>query len=214
MVHQQMAFSLPDIDFNEFVNRWRSVQEEFRGPLGALLGFRYSPEQYIENQVVLLVAAAEESYRASKLREEFISKSQIRKVRKLVRDALRDTQFGEVASDISQKIDGRVTLDDRLTGLAEYLGAVDLVFGGDDNLRAWIDAAKSSRNKLAHTGGDPDDQLLRLRAIAVAAEALVELAVFKGLNFDDSHLVDIARKRHLNVRWWIENGITGNSNAA
>ena len=67
--------------------------------------------------------------------------------------------------------------------------------------------------RAAHPG-DPDAQLLRLRAIAVAAEALVELAVFKGLNFDDAHLLDIARKRHLNVSWWIENGITGNTNAA
>jgi hypothetical protein len=213
MVYQQMAFSLLDIEFEQFINRWRNAQEEFRGPLGALLGFRYSPEQYIENQVVLLVAAAEESYRASNLREDFISKSQVQKVRKLVRETLRETQFSQVAKDLSQKIDGRVTLDDRLTGLAEYLGAVDVVFGGAGNLRAWIDAAKSSRNKLAHTGGDPGVQILRLRAIALAAEALVELAIFKGLNFDDSHLLDIARKRHLHVGWWIERGIIANSNA-
>lgn len=214
MVHQQMAFALPDVDFGQFINRWHVVQKEFRGPLGALLGFRYSPEQYIENQVVLLVAAAEESYRASNLREDLISKSQVQKVRKLVRETLRDTQFRHVATDLSQKIDGRATLDDRLTGLAEHVGAVDAVFGGADNLRAWIDAAKSSRNRLAHTGGDPNAQILRLRAIAFAAEALVELAILKSLKFDDSRLLDIARKRHLNVGWWIQRGIIENGNAA
>jgi len=204
MVHQQMSFSLLDVDFGRLINRWRTVQDEFRGPLGALLGFRYSPEQYIENQVVLLIAAAEESYRASGLREAIISKSQVQKVRKIVREALRDSQFVEVALELSQKIDGRVTLDDRLIGVAEHVSAVDAVFGGAGNLRVWIDAAKLSRNRLAHTGGDSAAQILRLRAIALAAEALVELAIFKSLGFDDGHILEIARKRHLNVGWWIE----------
>jgi hypothetical protein len=207
---QQMAFSLNDVDFNDLMARWSEVENKFQGALAALLGFRYSPDQYIENQLVLLMAATEEAYRASGPNEWFIRPNEVKKVRKLIRAALRESPFAEHAEALAEKVDGRLTLDKRLSDLAEYVGAVDTVFGGSANLRTWIDAAKLSRNFLAHTGDDPNGRILKLRAIAFAAEAVVELAIFKGLGFGEAQVSEIARKRHMHVRWWIETEIGSN----
>jgi hypothetical protein len=215
LTYHQMAFCLNDVDFQDLIARWPKIQDVFQGPLAALLGFRYSSEQYIQNQVVLLVAAAEQAYAASNLKESFITASEVRKVRKLIREALRkEGSFDD--SDvraIAEKVDGRLTLEKRLRKLAEYVGAVDAVFGGSANLETWIRAAKSSRNSLAHTGDDRRRNILTLRAIAFAAEALVELAVLKAVGFEEAQLSEISRKHHLHVKRWIENEINSNDHS-
>jgi hypothetical protein len=138
--------------------------------------------------------SAEQAYAASNLKEPFITASEVRKVRKLIREAVRkEGSFDD--SDvraIAEKVDGRLTLEKRLRKLAEYVGAVDPVFGGSANLETWIRAAKSSRNSLAHTGDDCRRNILTLWAIAFAAEALVELAVLKAVGFEEAQLPKLA----------------------
>jgi hypothetical protein len=124
------------------------------------------------------------------------------KVRRATRALLTDSpEFAEHADRILDKLDNRVTLDERLRGLLEYVGEPAMrLLGGADGCERWLVAAKRSRNDLGHTGHTKRFEPTGLNAIARAAEVLLELVIAKHLGADADHLAGVVDRRERRVK--------------
>jgi hypothetical protein len=194
LVPEQMVFGLHDINFPDFVPRWFRQHQAFRPVLATLLGQRYLPGQYAEARLGLAVAAAEEAYRALGLDETFMTASLRDKIRKIVRRALReDTRFAPHAVRLSQQIDNRLTLEERLLHLAEQLGPVgDRLLG--DRRGGWATAAKQARNLIAHTSSGGAFSGYQQAALTLATRTVIEFVLLQLLGFSNDQLLAIAEK--------------------
>jgi hypothetical protein len=194
----EMAFTLEDFDFADFMPRWFAHHHKFQPVFATLLGHRYAPTQFLENQALDAIAAAEQTYRIVGMPEFFMNERLASKARKKIREALSsDPALQEFAEQIAAPVDGRVTLDERLRKLASRLGTVATkVFGDEDGFEWWLQAAKRSRNDIAHTGSTSRYGGEALGAIADGAKALVELILFAELGLSDDQLLHIVAQHY------------------
>jgi ApeA N-terminal domain 1 len=195
----KMVFTRQDIEFGAFIAAWFDHRREFRPVLATLLGELYLPRQYAEPRLGMLTAAAEEVYRALGLDETFMSGSARNRARHVVRETLRaDNRFAAHATLISQQIDNRLTLVDRLIRLTYDLGDVSKRLLGPHR-EAWAIAVKNARNKIAHTSAAGEFDAFQLSTLADATKAIIELTLLSRLGLGRDKLGDIADKHYGHV---------------
>ncbi|GAB3863987.1 hypothetical protein GCM10029963_73630 [Micromonospora andamanensis] len=197
----RMLFRLTDVDFRVVIERWFALQERFRAVLGTLLLDRYSTRQTLENRTIATVTAIEQSYRSLDLPEHFVSEKVLRRLRGLVRHAIEgDEELAMHSLRISQQIDRRITLDDRIRGVLDNLGeGLGVLFADEESKERWIVAAKRARNDLAHTGRTVRYDADALKAISKTAIAVLELTILKELGLSEYQLISTVQRCRRNI---------------
>jgi hypothetical protein len=140
------------VDFATVVPRWFEVYEQFRVACDMILSLIYVPGGYIQTQLITAVAAAEAMYDALKLDppipdDEFksLKKALLKCVPDNRRQWLRE-KLGRNTHTLRQRLMYLATLPDEQV-MKQLL----------PNPEGWADAAKKSRNLVAHGGESTTD---------------------------------------------------------
>lgn len=136
------------IDYESIVPRWFKVRQQFSVACDMVLSLIYISDGYIQQQLITAVAAAEAFHEALGL-EPSIPNAEFKAIKKALKSAIPR----ERRKWLSEKL-GRnnPTLRERLLHLAsrpdQHVMRMLL-----PNPEGWADAAKNSRNLVAHGGG-------------------------------------------------------------
>lgn len=172
----QMLFTCSLIPFPEMMERWHRVYHSLREATNMVLGLRYAPPRFIENNLLMAVGAAEVLHRGLNMDsrpfpiDEFCS--------------MRD----EMLSHVPVKYRGRFkaiirndpTLRDRLCALAlrPDRDAVSLLVS---DINCWARATTRARNAIAHQGKVSKQSMRALFAIVEVTKSIVLLNLLHEL---------------------------------
>jgi len=165
----RVFFTCEDIPFEEIIPRWSQVHERLQAASNIILGLRYAPAQYIENNLLSAVGAAEVLHRGLQIdvppipAQEFI--------------AIRQAILGQVPAEHQERIKSALrndpTLRDRLYALAARPDAEAITRLVPD-VDKWARVTTRARNDLAHQGRTPQsvDELIAVVNVTTAVVIL------------------------------------------
>ena len=172
----RIFFTCDDIPFEEIIPRWSEVHERLQAASNMILGLRYAPAQYIENNLLTAVGAAEVLHRGLKIdvppipAEEFI--------------AIREAMLSQVPAERQERVKSTLrndpTLRDRLHALAARPDT-EAISRLVPNVDRWATVTTRARNDLAHEGHTPRQSMDELIAIVNVTTAIVILNLLNEL---------------------------------
>lgn len=164
----RVFFTCEDIPFEEIIPRWSQVHERLQAASNMILGLRYAPAQYIENNLLSAVGAAEVLHRGLQIdvppipAEEFIT--------------IRQAILGQVPAEHQERIKSALrndpTLRDRLHALASRPDGEAITRLVPD-VEKWARVTTRARNDLAHQGRTPRQSIDELIAVVNVTTAVV-----------------------------------------
>jgi hypothetical protein len=176
VVADQLFFNCNDIPFEEIIPRWHGVHERLQAASNMILGLRYAPSQYVENNLLSAVGAAEVLHRGLNIDSTPIPKDQF--------NAFREAMLVQVPEEHRERIKAAVrnapTLHDRLLALAGRPDA-DAIAQLVPDLDRWASVATRARNDLAHEGSTPRLSIEELVAVVDVTTAVVALNLLNEL---------------------------------
>lgn len=170
--HRRVFFTCDSLPFEEVVPRWCEAHGRLQAATNMILGLRYAPARFVENNLLTAVGAAEVLHRNLHIDEKPFPKAEFRTMREAmlahVPDEHRDRFKGAIRND--------PTLRDRLHALAERPDqeAIALLVPDVDH---WARRTTRARNDLAHEGKTPNHSLEELTAVVEVTTAVVILNV-------------------------------------
>lgn len=173
---QEMLFTCEDISFEDVIARWWRVRQTFQAASNMVLGLRYAPAHYIENNLLTAVGAAEVLHRALGLEETRMPEGEFEELRATLLEQTPQRHRNWVKSVIHNN----VTLRERLQALAklpdpEALGRLV------PDVEQWASLTSRARNQLAHTGETPQYSLDELVVAADVTSAVVVMNLLQAL---------------------------------
>ena len=187
--HHRMFFTCASLPFEEVVPRWCEAHGRLQAATNMILGLRYAPARFIENNLLTAVGAAEALHRGLRIDEKPFPKVDF--------TAMRDGMLAQVPEEHREKFRGVIrndpTLRDRLHALAarpdqEAIG--HLV----PDVAHWAKRTVRARNDLAHEGRTPNHSLEELIAIVDVTTAVVILNVLHELGLSAERQREIGRE--------------------
>ena len=180
------AQSLP---FEEVVPRWCEAHNRLRAATNMILGLRYAPPRYVENNLLTAVGAAEVLHRGLGIDKKPFPAEDFKKMR----EAMLEQVPEEHRSRFRGAIRNDPTLRDRLCALAARpdQGAVALLMPDVDR---WARRTARARNDLAHEGRTPNHSLDELIAIVKVTTVVVILNVLHELGLPAERQREIMRE--------------------
>lgn len=178
------AFDATELPLEEVLPRWWEVVERFQAACHMVLGSRYVEDHYLESMVVVAVASAEAFHRQlPDAKPPFSRDDNLRRLSKAF-----DTLDAETAKWLRSIVPGGFSLAQRLDALAARLPA-QTASRLLPNPKAWVKAAKESRNGLMHAGRD-EGGCDRLVATLEVTRAVVTVNLLVELGLSDQQLVN------------------------
>ncbi|MFT2690401.1 HEPN domain-containing protein [Clavibacter zhangzhiyongii] len=169
---RDFVLTLADVPFEDVVIRWHEMRTRFASAQAMILSLQHTRGGYIEPRVITSVGAAEALHRAMKPAPP-MPKAEFKRVRALLLDAVPTDHEPWLRELLARN---EPSLRTRLNELANRLGPLlpQLL----PNSAAWVSAAVSARNKLAHDGRSNSYTLDELHALVEVTNAVVVLNFF------------------------------------
>lgn len=171
-----VLFTCEMLPFEELMPHWCEVRGKLQAAINMILGLRYAPARFVENNLLMAVGAAEALHRGLSIEEKPIPEAEFRKIRKAVLGQVPEEYRGR----FKESIRNSPTLRDRLLALAarpDQQAIGQLV----PDVKHWAKQTARARNDLAHEGKTPDHSIDELIAIVDTTSAVVILNVLHEL---------------------------------
>ena len=172
----QVFFTCEELPFKEVMPRWCEVRGRLQAAINMILGLRYAPARFAENNLLMAVGAAEALHRGLDSEEKSISATELKKIRKAMLGQVPEEYRGR----FKQAIRNSLTLRDRLLALAARPDqqAIGQLVPDVEHLAK---RTTRPRNDFAHGGKTPDHSIDELIAIVDTTSAVVILNVLHEL---------------------------------
>ena len=174
--HHRVLFTCASLSFEEVVPRWCEARGRLQAATNMVLGLRYAPARYVENNLLTAVGAAEVLHRGLGIDEKPFPADDF--------TAMRDAMLAQVPQEHRARFKGAIrndqTLRDRLCALAARPDqeAIALLMPDVDR---WATRTARARNDLAHEGRTPNHSFEELIAVVEVTTAVVTLNVLHEL---------------------------------
>ncbi|MFJ8786796.1 HEPN domain-containing protein [Streptomyces sp. NPDC102476] len=187
--HHRVFFTCESLPFEEVVPRWYEARGQLQAATNMILGLRYAPARYVENNLLTAVGAAEVLHRGLRIDEKPFPTADF----KAMRDAMLERVPEKHRKRFKEVIRNDPTLRDRLHALAARPGqdAIALLMPDVDR---WAGRATRARNDLAHEGKTPNHCIEELIAIVELTTAVVILNVLHELGLPAERQSEIVRE--------------------
>lgn len=173
---RRVFFTCDSLPFEEVVPRWCKVHGHLQAATNMILGLRYAPARFVENNLLTAVGAAEVLHRNLRIDEKPFPKVEF--------TAMREAMLAHVPDEHRERFKGAIrndpTLRDRLHGLAARPDQEAIALLVPD-VAQWAKRAARARNDLAHEGKTPNHSFEELIAIVEVTTAIVILNVLHEL---------------------------------
>jgi len=174
--HYRVLFTCASLPFEEVVPRWCEAHGRLQAATNMILGLRYAPARYVENNLLTAVGAAEVLHRGLGIDEKPFAADEF--------TAMRAAMLAQVPEEHQDRFKGAIrndlTLRDRLCALAARPDqeAIALLMPDVDR---WAKRTARARNDLAHEGRTPNHSFEELIAVVDVTTAVVILNVMHEL---------------------------------
>lgn len=174
--HHRVFFTCDSFPFEEVMPRWSEAHGRLQAAINMILGLRYAPARFVENNLLTAVGAAEVLHRNLHIDEKPFPEADFQ--------TMREAMLAQVPEKYRDRFKGMIrndpTLRDRLHALAarpdqEAIG--QLVPDVDH----WARRTTRARNDLAHEGRTPNHSIEELIAVVEVTTAVVILNVLHEL---------------------------------
>lgn len=172
----RLLFTCEVLSFREVMLRWCEVRGKLQAAINMILGLRYAPARFVENNLLMAVGAAEALHRGLGIEEKPIPEAVFKE--------MRDGMLGQVPEEyrgrFKEAIRNSPTLRDRLLALAarpDQEAIEQLV----PDVEHWAKRTTRARNDLAHEGKTPSHSIDELISIVDTTSAVVILNVLYEL---------------------------------
>ena len=171
-----VLFTCEMLPFEELMPRWCEVRGKLQAAINMILGLRYAPARFVENNLLMAVGAAEALHRGLGIEEKPISEAEFKEIRKVMLEQVPEEYRGR----FKESIRNSPTLRDRLLALAarpdqEAIGQIV------PDVEHWAKRTTRARNDLAHEGKTSSHSIDELIAIVDTTSAVVILNVLYEL---------------------------------
>lgn len=174
--HHRVFFTCESLPFDEVVPRWCEAHGRLQASTNMLLGLRYAPARFIENNLLTAVGAAEVLHRGLRIDEKPFPRAEFA--------AMRDAMLLQVPGEHRDRFKGAIrndpTLRDRLHALAARPDQEAIALLVPD-VAHWARTTTRARNDLAHEGRTPNHSIEELIAVVEVTTAVVILNVLHEL---------------------------------
>lgn len=174
--HSRAFFTCTSFAFEEVMPRWCEARERLRAATNMVLGLRYAPASFVENNLLTAVGAAEVLHRRLRIDEKPFPAETFR--------AMRTAMLAEAPEEHRDRLRGMIrndpSLRDRLCALAARPDqeAVALLVPDVDR---WARMTTRARNDLAHEGMTRHHSVDDLIAVVDVTTAVVILNLLHEL---------------------------------
>lgn len=185
----RVFFTCRELPFEEVMQRWCEAHGRLQAATNMILGLRYAPARFIENNLLTAVGAAEALHRGLDIDEKPIPEVEFKAIRNAMLDQVPEEHRGRFKAAIRNA----PTLRDRLLALAARpdQGAIKQLVPDVDH---WAKQTARARNDLAHEGRTPDHSIDELDAIVGATTAVVILNILHELGLSAERQRQIVRE--------------------
>ena len=189
-----VLFTCEMLPFEELMPRWCEVRGKLQAAINMILGLRYVPARFVENNLLMAVGAAEALHRGLSIEEKPIPEAEFKKIRKDMLGQVPEEYRGR----FKESIRNSPTLRDRLLALAarpdqEAIGQIV------PDVEHWAKRTTRARNDLAHEGKTSSHSIDELIAIVDTTSAVVILNVLHELGLPAERQREIVQD-HLRFR--------------
>ena len=187
--HHRIFFTCDSIPFTEVITRWCEAHGRLQAATNMILGLRYAPARFIENNLLTAVGAAEVLHRSLRIDEKPFAPEDF--------TTMRDAMLTQIAEEHRDRFKGAIrndpTLRDRLCALAARADqeTIELLI---PDVAHWAKRTTRARNDLAHEGRTPHHSIEELIAIIEVTSAVVILNVLHELGLPGEQQRKIVRK--------------------
>lgn len=185
----RVFFTREELPFEEVVPRWCKAHRRLRAATNMILGLRYAPARFIENNLLTAVGAAEVLHRGLDIDEKPIPEAEFKAIRNAMLDQVPEEHRGRFKAAIRNTL----TLRDRLLALAARPNQ-DAIMQLVPDVDHWAKRTARARNDLAHEGRTPDHSIEELDAIVGATTAVVILNILHELGLPAERQRQIVRE--------------------
>ncbi|MGO2052792.1 hypothetical protein CIK76_17740 [Glutamicibacter sp. BW80] len=186
--HHRVFFTCDSLPFEEVLPRWCETHGRLRAATNMILGLRYAPARFVENNLLTAVGAAEVLHRNLRIDEKPFPKAEFA--------AMREAMLAQVPDEHRDRFKGAIrndpTLRDRLHALStrpDQEAIAQLVPDVDH----WARRTTRARNDLAHEGSTPNHSIEELFAIVEVTTAVVILNVLHEIGLPADRQREIVR---------------------
>lgn len=186
--HHRVFFTCESIPFEDVVPRWYEAHGRLQAATRMILGLRYAPARYVENNLLTAVGAAEVLHRGLRIDEKPFPRGEFK--------AMRDAMLEQVPERYRERFKGAIrndpTLRDRLYALAARpdQDAIALLMPDMDR---WAERTTRARNDLTHEGKTPSHRIEELIAVVEVTTAVVILNLLHELGLPAERQSEIVR---------------------
>lgn len=186
--HSSVFFTCASIPFEEIIPRWCEAHGRLQAAINMILGLRYAPARYVENNLLTAVGAAEVLHRGLDIDERPMPADEFK--------SMREAMLEHVPEEHLDRFKGAIrndpTLRDRLYALAarpDPEAIAQLV----PDVDRWARRTTRARNDLAHEGRTPDHSVEELVVVVKVTTAVVILNVLHDLGLPAQRQREIVR---------------------
>jgi hypothetical protein len=173
---RRVFFTCASLPFEEIVPRWCETHSRLKAATNMILGLRYAPVHFVENNLLTAAGAAEVLHRGLLIDEKPFPKAEF--------NAMREAMLTQVPEEFRARFRGAIrndpTLQDRLLALAARPDQ-DAIAVLIPDVSHWAKRTTQARNDLAHEGKTPNHPIEELIAIVEVTTAVVILNVLHEL---------------------------------
>lgn len=187
--HHRVFFTCDSLPFEEVVPRWCEAHGRLQAATNMILGLRYAPARFVENNLLTAVGAAEVLHRGLRIDEKPFSNAEFKE--------MREAMLAQIPEERRDRFKGAIrndpTLRDRLHALAARPDeeAIRLLMPDVDD---WAKRTTRARNDLAHEGRTPNHSFEELIAIVEVTTAVVILNLLHELGLPAERQREIVQK--------------------
>ena len=171
-----VLFTCEELPFEEVMPRWCQVRGRLQAAINMILGLRYAPARFVENNLLMAAGAAEALHRGLGIDEKPIPEAEFKAIRNAMLDQVPEEHRGRFKAAIRNS----PTLRDRLLALAARPDQ-DAIMQLVPDVDHWAKRTARARNDLAHEGRTPNHSIDELDAIVGATTAVVILNILHEL---------------------------------
>jgi hypothetical protein len=186
---QRVLFTCSSLSFDEVVPRWCEAHGRLKAATNMILGLRYAPARYVENNLLTAVGAAEVLHRGLRIDEKPFPADEF--------TAMRNAMLAQVPEEHQARFRGAIrndqTLRDRLCALAARPDQEAIALLMPD-VERWAARTARARNDLVHEGRTPNHSFEELIAVVEVTTAVVTLNVLHELGLPAERQREIMRE--------------------
>lgn len=187
--HRRVFFTCESLPFEDVMPRWCEAHSRLQAATNMILGLRYAPARYVENNLLTAVGAAEVLHRGLRMDQKPFTADEFA--------TMRDAMLEQVPDEHRHRFKGAIrndpTLRDRLYALAARPDeeAIALLMPDVD---WWARRTTRARNDLAHEGKTPSHSIGELIVIVEVTTAVVILNILHELGLPAERQREIVRE--------------------